>query len=120
MGVTYDRPVEATLIVRLANGEEWKVTNDDLERFGLCRRSDTYYLFRRHLFDILEQAGLVHAALSEARLRPVARLAELAIMYPDRLGQVDSAETDAEVVEIERTLERLAVERGVDPDDGED
>lgn len=48
---TYDRPTEATLMVRLANGEEWEATHDDLLKFGVAPRTDVYNRFRSVLQD---------------------------------------------------------------------
>lgn len=110
MAVTYDRPVEATLIVRLANGDEWKAKDEDLERFGYAQRLGAYIAFQRHLTRILTDAGLIAGDLTKARLNPLRYLAELAIMHPELLEHPETAETDAEVVEIERTLEQLAAE----------
>ncbi|WP_173056951.1 hypothetical protein [Phytohabitans houttuyneae] len=110
--MTYDRPVEATLIVRLANGDEWKAREEDLAKFDLVRRLDAYAAFDDHLSKILHEAGLIQRELTEAQLNPLRYLVELAICHPDLLTHRDVAAVNAEVVEIERTLERLAAERG--------
>ena len=51
--VTYDRPVKATLIVRLDNGDEWEAGPDDWDRFGLGKRLDIYTRAERMLRDAL-------------------------------------------------------------------
>lgn len=35
---TYDQPVEVTLQVKLANGNTWDATAEDMERFGYVKR----------------------------------------------------------------------------------
>lgn len=53
MTASYQRPVKATLIVRLENGEEWEATPDDLEAFDAGRRRDIYARAERLLTEAL-------------------------------------------------------------------
>lgn len=40
--VTYERPVAATLFVRLANGEEFEATPEDAARFGYISKEQLF------------------------------------------------------------------------------
>jgi len=55
--VTYDRPVKATLIVRLDNGDEWEAGPEDYPRFGLGVRLDLYVRTAQMLADGLGLGG---------------------------------------------------------------
>lgn len=101
---TYDRPVEATLHVHLANGETFEAGPADLAKFGLVKPRDAYLAFADHLRGLLQGANLIGRDLTDARLNPVRYLVDLAINNPNLLDDV--ADTDAQVVEIERFLSR--------------
>lgn len=107
MGVvtSYDRPVKATLLVRLDNGEEWEATPEDMAGFGYVDRLNAYGAFDDHLRNLLIREGLIERRTTEARLNPLRYIAELAICYPDLLAHPDMAENNAEVVAIERALQ---------------
>jgi hypothetical protein len=105
---TYERPVEAKLVVRLANGEEWEATADDLAKFGYAERYASHYRFRLALIRILESAGLTPDAIS-----PIRYLSEVATGTPELLDHDDFAATRAETVAIETLLRRAGVGRGV-------
>jgi hypothetical protein len=105
--VTYERPVEASLVVRLANGEEWKAKPEDLARFGYIQQADAYMAFQRHVTTVLLDAGLVDRELTEARINPLRYLVELAVMHPDLLQHPEIGDTNAEIVAIERALQSL-------------
>mgnify|MGYP001615901251 CR=1 FL=1 len=109
--VTYDRPVNAELCVKLSNGETWKATPEDLAKFGYVSRLDAYAAFDDHLRKLLGEAGLIQLEITEARLNPLRYLVELAINHPHLLGHREVTETNTEVVEIERSLQALAAER---------
>jgi hypothetical protein len=104
---TYDRPVKATLLVRLDNGEEWEPKPEDLAKFNLVDRHEAYMTFDDHLRRILHDAGLIGRDITDAQLNPVRYLVELAVVCPDLLNHPDTAETDAEVVALERALEAM-------------
>lgn len=53
MTPTYDRPVEAKLVVRLDNDEEWDAKPEDLKRFGLVDRNDAYMAVHRFMTKLL-------------------------------------------------------------------
>lgn len=50
---SYQRPCQATLIVRTEDGEEWEATEEDLRRFKLAKPSDLY----RRAIDLLCEAA---------------------------------------------------------------
>jgi hypothetical protein len=102
--ITYDRPVNARLIVRLENGEEWNATPDDLTRFGLVRRLDAYGAFDDRLRTLLDDAGLIDREATEAELNPVRYLVETAICYPELLDHPENVETWQQIVVLERAL----------------
>lgn len=107
---TYERPIEATLHVHLANGETWEAEADDLDRFGLVQRGEAYRVFRTTLMKILRRADLLSRDdLTDAALNPVRELAEYALRYPHL---VDHHEHEGwpEVAKIERVLQAHADE----------
>lgn len=110
--VTYDRPVKATLIIRLNNaaGEEWEATPEDLAKFGYINSRDTYALFRKHYANALHAAGLSgdgapdgYRDVSYAETRPLRYLIETALIMPELL---DHPEHDgwAAIADIEQRL----------------
>jgi hypothetical protein len=113
--VTYPRPVEATLHVHLANGDTWEATSADLDKFGLVNPHDAYAVFENTLGEILAQAGLIRADITEARLNAVRYLVETAIVNP---GLIDHPEYRGwpDVVALERAVQSAHL----DPVDVED
>lgn len=111
MSTTYDRPTPATLHVKLKNGETWEATADDLEKFGYVKRLDAYITFSRHLAKVLFDAGLIEREkdLTRTQLNPLRYIAELAICHPALLDHPENAETDAQIVAIERALRTAGV-----------
>ena len=102
---TYDRPVEATLQVKLADGSTWDATPEDLDRFGYVKRLDAYLAFDDHLSQVLKAAGLIRGDITEARLNPLRYIVELAICHPSLLAHREVADDNARIVEIERHLQ---------------
>jgi hypothetical protein len=109
---SYQRPVKATLHVRLENGETWEAKPEDLDQFGYVNRLDAYVAFDDHLMKILHAAGVLdeNDDLTKSQLNPLRYLVEIAISHPALLTHPEMAENDAAVVDIERAL--LAI----DPD----
>ena len=100
---SYERQLKAKLIVRLENGEEWEAKADDLEKFGIDFRTESYYRFDSGLEKLLTDAGLIDRDLTQARLNMVRYFAELSICHPDL---VDHRDSDwSRLVEIERVLQ---------------
>lgn len=79
-GVTYERPMRASLIVRLENGDEWEASAQDLDRFGYGRRLSIY---TRTAQMLAEGLGLSHFDELTDHPRPnlVRYLIECGVMY---------------------------------------
>ena len=60
----YDRPIEAKLVVRLANGEEWDATEKDFKKFGLIVGSKAYMRWHDWIYKRLDEAGLIKSDLT--------------------------------------------------------
>lgn len=107
---TYDRPIPATLFVRLANGEEWEATPEDFTKFGLVARNDAYYTFRTTYVQALADADLCgdnaddgYSDPSYAETGPLRYLVENAIMFPHLLDHPEHEGWSA-IADIERRL----------------
>lgn len=109
---TYDRPIEAKLVVRLSNGEEWEATQADLDRFGLVARNDAYMAFNSALTDALTSHGLLdydadeYRTLTDAEVNPLRYLVETVLCYPDLLDHPEH-EGWKSVADVERRLRRV-------------
>jgi hypothetical protein len=103
--VAYERPVEATLHVHLANGEAWEATDKDWERFGLVQKHQAYMRFEKAWEKAIRDAGLVKGDITNAKTNPLRYLVESAIFYPDLMDH-SSHEGWGDVVEIERVLKQ--------------
>lgn len=103
MKTTYDRPVTGDLVVRLANGEQWEATPEDLERFGLIRALDAYALVDKKLCQALD--GLVDD-ITDAELNPLRYLVEVCLCYPRHFEEF-GAEMERLVAEVRQLEERL-------------
>lgn len=110
--ITYDRPVKATLIVRLNNEarEEWEATPDDLAKFGYINKQDAYFLFRKHYADALVNAGLSgddapngYRDVAYAETSPLRYLVETALLMPDLLTHPEHEGWKA-IADIEQRL----------------
>lgn len=76
--VTYEVPVPAKLMVKLANGQEWEATPDDLRKFNLETRGSAYRRFSVALAETLRDADLLSGNdLTDAELNPLRYLVEL-------------------------------------------
>lgn len=104
---TYDRPVKATLLVRLENGEEWEATPEDLEKFHLVNRLDAYMTFNRALTKALTEQGLLGGDgprdLTDTELNPVRYLGEISITMPHLLDHPEH-EGWKMIADLERRL----------------
>lgn len=105
METTFNRPVRATLHIHLENGETWKATPEDLDRFNLVNRYEAYMAFNGALCKILLDAGLLDSNdITDARLNAVRDLVETAIVSPDALWHAEN-EGWRSVAELERALQ---------------
>lgn len=104
--VTYDRPVTAKLVVQLDNGETFDARSEDVAKFGYVEARGAYMAFRRHVAKVLEDANLIGRAgdLTNTAINPIRHLVEMAINYPELLDHPETAETNAQLVTIERAL----------------
>lgn len=75
---TYQRPRTATLIVRTEDGDEWKATEADLDRFGYTKPSD---LYARAADMVAEACGITDWAHAPEAAQAVRYLIECAICY---------------------------------------
>jgi hypothetical protein len=103
---TYQRPVEATLVVRAADGDSWAATEADLGKFNLVGRSDAYMVFDDALSQVLREAHLIDRDITEAALNPVRYLVETAIAHPELLNNPGHRGW-RDVAQIERTLQAV-------------
>lgn len=51
--ITYQRPIPAKMVVRLATGEEWEATTDDIARFAKPVLEAAYFRFHDYLQGVL-------------------------------------------------------------------
>ncbi len=107
---SYDRPTDATLHVRLANGETWEATPEDLDKFGYVKRLDAYMAFDDTIHEALNAAGLVGRDVTDARINPIRYVVETAVCHPSLLTHPEFRETVADLVEIERRLQATTEE----------
>lgn len=111
MTATYERPIEATLHVHLATGEQLPATEEDLARFGLVKRLDANVAFDDLLTKTLTEGGVLPSGdLTRAALNPLRYLVEMVLCHPRLLEHPDMRETFDEIVQIERTLQRAEPE----------
>lgn len=89
--VTYDRPVQARLVVMLDNDESWDATPEDLKRFNLVSPSDIFNFADKALDAAIAQAG--DRDVTEVRINPLRRLFEIACIYQHIYGEGESHHT---------------------------
>lgn len=105
--VIFQRPVEATLYVHLANGEQFAAKPEDLAQFGLVKALDAYVRFQDTLATALIAAGLIERDkhLTECELNALRHLVETAVCQPSLLTHPENVQTWAEELPaIERDL----------------
>lgn len=76
--VTFDRPVKATLMVALENGETWEAGPEDLAQFGLA---DKHKLYARAHDMLCDGLGVSDSNEFTAAAQAVRYLMECAINY---------------------------------------
>jgi hypothetical protein len=102
----YQRPVEGSLHVHLANGETWEATQADLAKFGLVERMAAYTAFREALSATLARGGFPPDA-SEAAVGALRYLVETTVAHGEPFTpdvNSDDDDTATEILAIERTL----------------
>jgi hypothetical protein len=108
---TYDRPINARLIVRLDNGDEWEADEEDLQKFGFLNGHNAYIRWERHISGLLREAGLLgNGDITDTEINAFRYITELILCYPEDFLSHADGEINKEVVDIERNL-RSVVER---------
>lgn len=112
MSPAYDRPIEATLHVHLANGETWEAGPDDYARFDLAKRSAAYRIFEQAMIKALRAAGLIERDkhITDTQLNPLRYLVETAVVSPHLIDHRENEGWSA-VAHIERLLREHAQAR---------
>lgn len=116
--VTYERPIKATLVVRLDSGEEWVAGPEDFEKFGLESLGAGYLRFDWHVTRVLYEAGLLPTQdLTDSHINVIRHLVELATAYGaaaslSMLNNDYMAGENAVLVEIERALQGISASLG--------
>ena len=106
--VTYERPVPATLIVRLENGEEFPAKAEDLEKFGYVDKNTVLADWR--LF--IEDATGSDLLGADSQLNPLWIVLHQALKNPGSLTDGSMGNTKADVQELDRRLrEHAAAEK---------
>lgn len=112
LSATYERPVPATLVVRLENGEEWEATAEDLARFRVADRLDLYARFSDLLVAALGLPEGTDLTRDEAHegANLVRYLVECALMYDhspwaDEHGQPWPEDQDGEREDFRERLQ---------------
>lgn len=98
---SYERPVEARLVVVAANGEKWDATADDMKRFGFIRPGDAYMRFHDWLCKVLDLERTTDSALSVIRYAVECAIHDYGHM-PGYSGEDDDERMRREVRLIER------------------
>ena len=98
--VTYERPVPATLIVRLDNGEEFAAKPDDLAKFGYIDKNTVLADWRA----FVEDATSVDLLDADSELNPLWLVLHQALHNPESLTDGAMSNTKADVQELDRRL----------------
>lgn len=101
---TYDRPVEASLHVHLANGETWEVTPNDLANFRLTDKFDAYSGWEKKV------THAINDDITESPLNPLRYLLECILFYPDHFTEYpDQMQVTLDQI---RDIHRFLVDNG--------
>lgn len=102
--VTYERPVAATLIVRLENGEEFEAKAEDIVKFGYVDKNTVLADWRLFIEDAIGSDLL--GANSE--LNPLWVVLHQVLHDPGSLSDGSMGNTKADVQELDRRLREHA------------
>lgn len=97
---TYERPVSATMIVRLANGEEFEAKAEDFAKFGYVDRDAVLAYWRNFVQDAVGADVLGEGAV----LNPMWHALFVALNNPEQLPGASMDATRAEVKELDRIV----------------
>jgi hypothetical protein len=102
----YDRPVEASLYIHFAYGDDPQpATRDDLKRFRLRDTSETYQSVDVMYDRAMERFGLFnpdqYRDITDCEVNPLRYLTELAIFLPETLDDEDTQRYFSQVAAME-------------------
>jgi hypothetical protein len=97
---TYDRPVPATMIVRLANGEEFEAKAEDFSKFGYVDRNTVLADWRA----FVEDATGVDLLTEGSELNPLWVALHQALNNPGSLTDGSMGNTKADVQDLDRII----------------
>lgn len=97
---TYDRPVAATMIVRLANGEEFEAKADDFNKFGYVDKNTVLADWRA----FVEDAAGSDVLSADSVLNPLWLVLHQALHNPRSLSDGSMDNTKVDVQDMDRSL----------------
>lgn len=109
---SYERPVEAKLIVRLENGQEWDAGAADLEKFNLVDRHAAYWAWEQAYERALREHAGFTGDITNAKLNAVRYLVETAVAMPGLLDHDDHRGWHSVAA-----IERFLLEHGFEPEE---
>jgi hypothetical protein len=99
---TYDRPVPATMLVRLANGEEFEAKPEDFAKFGYVDRNTVLADWRA----FVEEAIGSDLLSEDSVLNPLWVALHQALNNPGSLTDGSMGNTKADVQDLDRIVRR--------------
>jgi hypothetical protein len=99
---TYTRPVAATMIVRLANGEEFEAKPEDFAKFGYGNRNTVLADWRAFVEDAIGTDLLS----GDSVLNPFWLVLHQALHNPGSLTDGSMGNTKADVQDLDRIIRR--------------
>lgn len=111
--VTYDRPVPATLQVRLGNGDTFEASPEDLKKFGYLKRDDVFSDMYHRLIDMFVEAGLMGEGdrrdMTDLEISPLYNFFSYVLNHPTLIDHWENEGMPVEITNLERRL------RGLEP-----
>jgi hypothetical protein len=97
---TYDRPVAATMIVRLANGEEFEAKPEDFAKFGYAHKDAVLAGWRA----FVEDSTASNLLSEDSELNPFWLVLHQALHSPGSLTDGSMGNTKADIQDIDRII----------------
>lgn len=97
---TYERPVSATMIVRLATGEEFEAKAEDFAKFGYVDRDAVLADWRAFVEDAIG-SDVLH---EDAVLTPFWHALFVTLNSPEQLSDQSMGNTKADVQDLDRII----------------
>lgn len=97
---TYERPVTATMIVRLATGEEFEAKTQDFAKFGYVDKNTVLADWRAFVEDATGSNLLSEGSV----LNPLWLVLHQALHHPGSLSDVSLDDTKADIQAIDRIV----------------